>query len=166
MTLRPLILLCMAVDLDRVARAQASEELFAYRLYSALARRFPDGQSRRMMQQLADQEKGHVDFWLGVTGERADSIRIPRLKYRLLVIASRLLGPAFTVRWLERGEDKAIAAYRELLEDGSLSSEQQDGVRRMLGEEEEHEQFLEQGIEDERRVYLGAAVLGLNDALV
>jgi VIT1/CCC1 family predicted Fe2+/Mn2+ transporter len=156
----------MAVDLDRVAREQAAEELFAYRLYSALARRFPDGTSRRMMQQLADQEKGHVDFWLGVSGERPDSIRIPRLKYRLLVLASRLLGPAFTVRWLERGEDKAIAAYRELLADGQLSSEQQDAIRKMLSEEEEHEQFLERGIEDERRLYLGAAVLGLNDALV
>lgn len=119
-----------------------------------------------MMQQLAEQEKGHVDFWLGVTGERPESIRIPQIKYRLLVLASRLLGPAFTVRWLERGEDKAIAAYKGLLEDGTLTPEQQTSVRTMLGEEEEHEQLLERGIEDERRVYLGAAVLGLNDALV
>jgi VIT1/CCC1 family predicted Fe2+/Mn2+ transporter len=36
----------------------------------------------------------------------------------------------------------------------------------MLREEEEHEQLLEQGVADERRLYLGAAVLGLNDALV
>jgi VIT1/CCC1 family predicted Fe2+/Mn2+ transporter len=156
----------MAVDLGRVAREQAAEELFAYRLYSTLARRFPDDTSRRMMQQLADQEKGHVDFWLGVTGARPESIRIPRIKYRLLVLASHLLGPAFTVRWLERGEDKAIAAYKGLLADGRLSAEQQESVRKMLSEEEEHEQYLESGIEDERRVYLGAAVLGLNDALV
>ena len=156
----------MTVDLGRVAREQAAEELFAYRLYSALARRYPDGKSRQMMQQLAEQEKGHVDFWLGVTGERPDSIRIPQLKYRLLVLASRVLGPAFTVRWLERGEDKAIAAYKGLLDDGTLTPEQEAGVRTMLGEEEQHEQYLERGIEDERRIYLGAAVLGLNDALV
>lgn len=156
----------MAVDLDRVAREQAAEELFAYRLYSALARRFPDGTSRRKMQELADQEKGHVDFWLGVTGEPPESVRVPQLKYRLLVLASRLLGPAFTIRWLERGEDRAIAAYRGLLNDGKLTAEQQDSIRRMLAEEEEHEQYLERGIEDERKVYLGAAVLGLNDALV
>jgi VIT1/CCC1 family predicted Fe2+/Mn2+ transporter len=36
----------------------------------------------------------------------------------------------------------------------------------MLREEEEHEQALEEGVTDERRAYLGAAVLGLNDALV
>jgi vacuolar iron transporter family protein len=156
----------MPSDLDRIANEQAVEELFAYRLYSALARRFPDGKSRRLMNQLADQEKSHVTFWLGVTGGTEKAIRIPRVKYTLLVLASRFLGPAFTIRWLERGEDKAIESYRALLDNGSLSSEQQDAVRKMLAEEEEHEQVLERGIEDERRLYLGSAVLGLNDALV
>lgn len=156
----------MAVDLDRIAYEQARDELFAYRLYSALARRFPEGTSRSKLNELAEQERGHVRFWLGVTGASEKSIRIPRAKYALLVLASRLLGPAFTVRWLERGEDKAITSYRQLLEDGALSDDQRRDVEQMLSEEEEHEQLLERGVEDERRIYLGAAVLGLNDALV
>src|SRR5262249_23466726 len=57
-------------------------------------------------------------------------------------------------------------AYTELLEGDSLTPSQADRVRAMLAEEQEHEQVLERGIEDERRLYLGAAVLGLNDALV
>jgi VIT1/CCC1 family predicted Fe2+/Mn2+ transporter len=155
----------MSTNLEHIARVQAREELFAYRLYSALARRFPEGKSRNLMEQLAGQEKSHVDFWVGVSGINRD-VRIPRLKYGLLVLASRLLGPAFTIRWLERGEDKAIESYRGLLEGDALTIEQRASVERMLAEELEHEQVLERGIEDERRLYLGAAVLGLNDALV
>ena len=157
----------MRKELIAVAREQAREELFAYRLYHAISERFPeDDASRRKLVELAQQERSHVDFWLGVSGEDEASIRPPKVKHRLLVLASRLLGPAFTIRWLERGEDRAIAAYRGLLEDGTLDESQREGVRRMLAEEEEHEQVLERGIEDDRRLYLGAAVLGLNDALV
>jgi VIT1/CCC1 family predicted Fe2+/Mn2+ transporter len=152
--------------LHRVAEEQAREELFAHRLYSALARRFPEGTSRRMMLELAAQERSHVDFWLGFAGLSERSVQPSRVKHALLVAASIVLGPAFTIRWLERGEDKAIEAYRGLLADGRLDPEHKDSLSRMLREEEEHEQLLERGIEDERRVYLGAAVLGLNDALV
>ncbi|MGH2760636.1 MAG: VIT1/CCC1 transporter family protein [Actinomycetota bacterium] len=156
----------MAQPLQRVAQEQAREELFAYRLYSALAARYSEGESRRMLEELAVQEQSHVGFWVDVGGFSEDSLRPSRVKYSLLVAASILLGPAFTIRWLERGEDRAIAAYKELLTDGELTAEQLAGVRKMLEEEEEHEQLLEQGIQDERRLYLGAAVLGLNDALV
>jgi VIT1/CCC1 family predicted Fe2+/Mn2+ transporter len=119
-----------------------------------------------MLKQLAEQEDGHVKFWLNVCQIPEERLRPSRLKHRLLVASSRLLGPAFTIRWLERGEDKAIATYRKLLEEDSLDPAQREGVARMRREEEEHEQALEQGVKDERRAYLGAAVLGLNDALV
>ena len=153
-------------QLTKIANEQAAEELFAYRLYGALARRFPSGSSRAMLEELASQEQSHVRFWLSVTGGEERSIRIPRVKYWLLVLASRLLGTAFTIRWLERGEDKAIEAYSGLLSDGALTSDQRTAIEKMLAEEKEHEQLLERGIEDERRLYLGSAVLGLNDALV
>lgn len=156
----------MTTALDRVAEEQARDELFAHRLYTALARRFPEGQSRNMLSELAAQERAHVEFWLGVAEIPERSIKPSRLKHWLLVAASIVLGPAFTIRWLERGEDKAIEVYRGLLTDGHLDTEQRDALSRMLREEEEHEQLLERGIADERRLYLGAAVLGLNDALV
>lgn len=156
----------MSIDLEPIAREQAKEELFAHRLYDAMAKRFPEGPSRSKLSELAEQEHSHLHFWLDVCRETEEMIHTSGLKHRLLVLASRVLGPAFTIRWLERNEDKAIATYRRLLEGDTLSPEQRERVERMLHEEEEHEEFLERGIEDERRVYLGAAVLGLNDALV
>jgi VIT1/CCC1 family predicted Fe2+/Mn2+ transporter len=157
----------MSDQLRGVALEQAQDELFAYRLYTALAQRLPAGPSRDMLLELARQEESHVDFWVEAGGLDRSRLRASPVKYRLLVLASRIVGPAFTIRWLERGEDKAIVAYKELLADGSsLTPEQHERVREMLREEEEHEEQLEQGVEDERRLYLGAAVLGVNDALV
>jgi VIT1/CCC1 family predicted Fe2+/Mn2+ transporter len=156
----------VASDLQHVARQQATEELFACRIYATLAERASDRASRSMLTQLAEQERGHVKFWLDVCRIPEERLRPSRTKHRLLVASSRLLGPAFTIRWLERGEDKAIATYRQLLDEDSLDPDQREGVARMLREEEEHEQALEEGVVDERRAYLGAAVLGLNDALV
>ncbi len=156
----------MTTNLRAVAEQQAKEERFAYRIYSALSERVPGDDNRRRLMELAKQEKTHLDFWLGVTGGAEDRVRINGLKFRLLLLASRALGPAFTIRWLERGEDKAIESYRALLREGDLTPEQRARVEQMLREEEEHEEFLAEGIEDDRKVYLGAAVLGLNDALV
>lgn len=156
----------MTVRLDEVAQQQATDELFAFRIYTTLAERLPDPYSKRLLSELAAQERAHVEFWLGVGGIPEHRLRPSRLKHWLLVTASRVLGPAFTIRWLERGEDKAIADYRGLLDDGSLSPQLQEQVQKMLREEEEHEQLLERGVVDDRRLYLGAAVLGLNDALV
>ncbi len=156
----------MAATLEQVAREQARDELFAFRLYSALADRLPKGSSRKMLTELASEERSHVDFWVGVAGLDEAELRPSRVRHWLLVTASVVLGPAFTIRWLERGEDKAIETYKRLLDDGKLTAAQRRRVAKMLREEEEHEQLLESGVEDERRVYLGAAVLGLNDALV
>lgn len=156
----------MTTELVQVAKEQAKEELFAYRIYTALAGRAKDDESRRMLTELAEQEHSHVDFWLGICGAGEDHVHPSSIKHKLLVLASAVLGPAFTIRWLERGEDKAIATYKRLLERSDLTPEQGSAVRKMLAEEEEHEAFLEKGVEDERRIYLGAAVLGLNDALV
>ncbi len=154
------------VELTDIAREQATEELFAYRIYSAMAARAAHDEQRRMLDKLAKQELGHVTFWLKVCRGSEDRLRPSRLKHLALLTASRVLGPAFTIRWLERGEDQAIETYRRLLAEDSLDPAQREGVERMLREEEEHEQALEKGVTDERREYLGAAVLGLNDALV
>jgi len=156
----------MATDLTAIAREQARMELFAHDLYRALADRAPHDDNRRTLDELATHERGHVDFWKGV-GEIPEA-RIPRqrLKHRLLLALSRLLGIAFIIRWLERGEEQAIETYRRLLDDGVLTPEQAARVRQILHEEEEHEQTLETQLSDERKLYLGAAVLGLNDALV
>ncbi len=154
------------VELADIAHEQATEELFAYRIYSAMAARAAHEEQSRMLNELAQQELGHVKFWLNVCHQSQDRLRPSRLKHLVLLTASRVLGPAFTIRWLERGEEKAIETYRRLLAEDSLDSDQRMGVERMLREEEEHEQALEKGVTDERREYLGAAVLGLNDALV
>jgi VIT1/CCC1 family predicted Fe2+/Mn2+ transporter len=156
----------MATDLMAIAHEQARMELFAHELYQALADRAPQDMNRQTLAELATHERGHVDFWKGVAEIPESKIPRQRLKHRLLLAASRLLGIAFIIRWLERGEEQAIATYKQLLTDGVLTADQAASVERILREEELHEQTLETQLTDERKLYLGAAVLGLNDALV
>lgn len=156
----------MPTALDRIAFEQAEMELFACDLYEALAKRMPEGENRETLSRLAEHERGHVDFWLGVGNIPETKLRPRRFKHHMLVWASRILGIAFTIRWLEKGEEDAIETYKDLLNDGLLTPEQSTRVAEILREEEEHEQALEEHLHDERRLYLGAAVLGLNDALV
>lgn len=149
----------------RIARAQAREELFDIRLYDALAAR-ADAVNRAILERLLEHERRHADFWLHLAGIPREQARPPRLKHALLLASSRLLGLAFIIRWLERGEQRAVARYRKLLEEHVLPAEHEEELRRIISDEESHEHELEQRVVDERMSYLGAAVLGLNDALV
>lgn len=149
-----------------IARRQAREELFDVRLYAALAKRAKDRDNRVILERLTEHERRHADFWLHLADAPARRVRPSRLKHALLMGASRFLGLAFTIRWLERGEQRAIARYSKLLEDRALPAEHEDELRRIISDEQGHEHELEQRVEDERMLYLGAAVLGLNDALV
>lgn len=153
-------------DIHRIAREQAREELFDCGLYEALVERLPDAEHRRLLAHLASHERRHAEFWLSVAQVRPEDVRPPRWKHTLLLALRRLLGVTFIIRWLERGEERAIARYSRLLEDPALEAEQRDELRRIIAEERGHEQQLEDSLGDERTVYLGAAVLGLNDALV
>jgi vacuolar iron transporter family protein len=151
----------------RIARAQAREELFDVELYSALAKRSKaDDENRRILERLLEHERRHAGFWLHLAGVPASKARPSRLKLASLLFASRLLGLAFTIRWLERGEQRAIARYSKLLEERALPPEHEEKLRAIISDEQGHEHELEQRVADERMLYLGAAVLGLNDALV
>lgn len=152
--------------LRAVAREQAAEELFDHRIYRALAQRAPDEENRRLLSELAEHEERHFRYWLEVGGLDPGSVRTSRLRHTVLLATTRLFGLAFIIRWLERGEEEAVRRYRGLLGTGLLDAEQEGRLRQIVDDELGHEHELEQRIGDERTDYLGAAVLGLNDALV
>ncbi len=145
---------------------QAKDELFDTELYAALARRERDGTNRGLLESLAAQERRHAQFWIDASGHTADRLHPNRLRLTIALLASRVLGLAFTIRRLERGEEATIARYRQILDEGRLDSGRSEELREILKEEEEHEREMEQRVGDERVAYLGAAVLGLNDALI
>lgn len=154
-----------AID-ERFFVNEAKDEAFDLALYRALAARADDGDARALLEELAREEQAHLEFWCRLAGVAPASVRPARAKLRLVLAAAKLLGPSFTVRFAERREEETIARYEALLASGALPEPQAAELRRILDSEREHERGLERRLPDERVRYLGAAVLGLNDALV
>ncbi|MGH2768337.1 MAG: VIT1/CCC1 transporter family protein, partial [Actinomycetota bacterium] len=63
-------------------------------------------------------------------------------------------------------EEATIDTYEQILSSGTLPLEQGEELRAIISDERRHEKEIERRIADERVAYLGAAVLGLNDALI
>ncbi len=150
-----------AKTLESVAAELCVDELTDYLVYSNLARIEPEPRRRRILEALAIQEKRHYEFWRSLASR---DCKPRKVNVTLLSIAYRLLGPAFILKLLERGEDEAIRRYRSVLEEAP--EELKPEIERIIREEEEHEKILMGEVKDSRVQYLGYAALGLADAIV
>lgn len=144
----------------------ARRELFDHLLCRALAAGDRHIPNRQLLERIAEQERAHYEFWLGAAHADAADVRISRTRLAVATAAGRLLGPAFAIRRLERGEEGTIAAYQRVLAEGLLNESDSGRLRSIIEEEREHERKLEADLADRRVAYLGAAALGMNDAVV
>lgn len=149
-------------ELQALAREFCRDELMDSMVYRALAEREPDPARRRLLETLAEQEYRHHLFWREIAGGGCGEP--PRPRVSLLAVSYRLLGPVFTLRLLERGEESTIERYKRVLP--MLGGEQRRRLEEIIREEEEHEHRLLEEIRDSRVKYLGYVALGLADAIV
>jgi VIT1/CCC1 family predicted Fe2+/Mn2+ transporter len=132
------------------------EELTGALLYEALAKTIKDKKNAKVLSDMAQAERGHYAFWKKISG-----VDVPAygLRIFLLNLTARILGLTFALKLLEKVEKDAGEGYARV---AHLVPE---AVR--IGQDEEaHEEALMAMIDEERLVYVGSIVLGLNDALV
>ncbi len=146
---------------EKLAEKFCREELTAYKAYQWLAARERDPVRRSVLEEMAAQERSHYEFWRRMLGR---DCRPRRLSLMLLGLAYRILGPIFTLKMLERGEEEAIREYTEALR--YLKGEDRRRLEEIIEDERNHEAKLLEGIEDVRVKYLGYIALGLADAIV
>ncbi len=130
-------------------------EITEHRIYTRLARKM-DGENRKILERIAKDEKRHADTWRGYTGT---DVKANPLMVALYMFLAVLFGITFAIKIMERGEESAEEAYDSI---GDEIAE----ARKIMHEEEEHEEALVNLIDEERLKYIGSMVLGLNDALV
>jgi len=133
-------------------RSEITEE----RIYRRLASIQNDPENRRILENIADDEKRHYEQWKTLTGEDVAPRRATVLKYYWI---SRILGFTFGIKLMERGEAGAQQLYSTL--PAEVSS-----AEAIIRDEVEHENQLIGMLDEERLRYVGSVVLGLNDALV
>jgi len=141
--------------LNQIAILQQGE-ITEYLVYMRISRRMKDRNNREILEKIALQEKQHYDIWSEYTGKKMK----PQMgRVRLFHFLSIVFGFTFTLKIMERGEDKAKRYYESIQDYVGVAAQ-------IAKEEDEHENELINMLDEERLQYVGSMVLGLSDALV
>jgi VIT1/CCC1 family predicted Fe2+/Mn2+ transporter len=133
-------------------KAEATDSI----VYARMAKTEKHEEHRRTLERISSDEQDHYETWKRYTNTEVAPDRVKAVWYSILTI---LLGYTFVLRIMEKGEDRTANAY------ASLPSAIPE-VESIIAREQEHEEQLVDMLDEERLQYVGAIVLGLNDALV
>ncbi len=125
-------------------------------IYSRMAKREQDPHNKAVLEQIAAEEVKHAAIWRKYTGQKVQPKRLHIFWYSLL---GWLMGYTFVIRLMEKGEYTTGKKYEQLLREIPEAA----GI---IKDEQRHEEQLAAMLDEERLQYVGAMVLGLNDALV
>jgi VIT1/CCC1 family predicted Fe2+/Mn2+ transporter len=132
------------------------DEITGSVLYHYIAKKQKDEANKRVLIDIANAERSHYEMWKSYTGKDAK----PR-SFRIFIfkIMSFLLGYTFTIKYMDKTEAVGIKGLTAI-------EKEVPEARAILADEEAHEDRLMEMLDEERLHYVGAMVLGLNDALV
>jgi VIT1/CCC1 family predicted Fe2+/Mn2+ transporter len=133
-----------------------SDEITSYQTYKKLATRIKDEQNSKTLVDIAETELAHYETLKKYTHQ---DVKPNKLKVNFYFWLAKIFGLTFGIKLMERGEEKAQAAYREI-------SAAIPEIVKIMEDEEEHETELINMIDEDSLKYAGSVVLGLNDALV
>jgi vacuolar iron transporter family protein len=138
-----------------VLRSQRDEETGA-QVYAYMAKREKNKKNSDVLKRMSAEEKMHAAYWQGISGQ---TMKPDRWKMILLKLLTRILGYTFVLKRISQDETSAVAAYERL----KAEIPEAAGIQ---ADEMGHEKELINMLDEERLQYVGAMVLGLNDALV
>ncbi len=125
-------------------------------LYSRIASRQKESKNKTVLENIAAEEVGHAAIWGKYTGQEVAPRRWTIFWYGLL---SWLLGYTFVIKLMEKGEYATGRKYEQLLKEIPEAA-------KIIEDEQRHEAELAALLDEERLQYVGAMVLGLNDAVI
>ncbi len=143
------------MDIQKALRQQQNE-IDEHHIYKRLAQLEKDEHNKKILDQIAEDELRHYNFWTKITKKEL----APR-KWRVwyYTTMARIFGLSFAVKLMERGEEGAQEFYLQI-------SKEIPEAKKIYEDEVRHEKMLLSMLKDEKLEYAGAVVLGMNDALV
>lgn len=130
-------------------------EISEYYVYRSLAKRM-SGKNAEVLRRIAEDEHRHYHEWKNYT---KSEVKPNRFLIFIYLFIARILGLTFSVKMMEKGEERAEKSY-------SFIEDKIPDASEILKDEMEHERLLLEMIDEEKIDYIGSMVLGLNDALV
>jgi len=138
-----------------VEKAQIDEEQGAI-LYSFMAKREKNEENKKLLEQMAKDETKHAAVWKNITKKNLKPSKISIIWFKILTV---VMGFTFVVKKMQKQESLAQAGYEKM-------KQELPEAATILEDERRHETELYNMLDEERLHYIGAMVLGLNDALV
>jgi integral membrane protein len=141
-------------DIKQLTAFQVNE-ITESNIYRRLANIQKDSHNSEVLKELSAEELKHYHILKKYTGKTPSP---KHWKIIFYILVARLFGLTFGIKLMEKGEVHAQNSYRKWTNEKDLQT--------MADEEEKHENKLIALINEEGLNYMGAVVLGLNDALV
>ena len=138
-----------------VEKAQIDEEQGTI-LYAFMAKREKNEENKKILEQMSKDEKKHAEIWKSITKKELKPKKLSILWFKILTV---IMGYTFVVKTMQKKESLAQAGYEKMIEELPEAA-------KVLDDERRHEKELYNMLDEERLHYIGAMVLGLNDALV
>lgn len=145
----------MEETLQKELRAFQRHEINGALIYRKLAEINKNPQNKKLLFELSEKEWEHYGLAKAITGK---DVRPGRIKILFFILLARIFGLVFGIKLME------FNAKREKRLFATLS--RQPEYQKLIEEGEENEKLLINDIDEERLYYMGAVVLGLNDALI
>jgi VIT1/CCC1 family predicted Fe2+/Mn2+ transporter len=140
---------------EKILQAQRNE-ITEHIVYRRLAALIKDKAKSKVLEDIANEEKEHYQFWKTLTDQ---DVAPDRFKISFFVFICRVFGLTFGFKLMEQGEELAQDVYAKIK---SIAPQ----VEKIIQDEEKHENELIDLIDEERLKYVSSVVLGLNDAIV
>jgi VIT1/CCC1 family predicted Fe2+/Mn2+ transporter len=142
-------------ELRKRALRSEQDEIDGSAIYSFMAKhqKKKHPENAKILEEMSKDEYKHYGMWKGMTGKEKKP-HVAWLKFLTLV-----MGFTFVVKSMQKGEKLGQKEYDELQKEVPEAAG-------MLADERRHEKDLYAMLDEERLHYVGAMVLGLNDALV
>jgi len=140
---------------NELIKAQRTE-ITEYHVYKNIAKTLPDEENRRIVENIGDDEKRHYEIWKGYTGIE---VKPSRFQIWLYTAISKVMGFTFGFKLMELAEEKAQVNYQKIEDEIPEAHD-------VIQDENTHEDILLNLLDEEKLLYAGSVVLGLNDALV
>ena len=141
---------------NTTALQQQKAEITEHHIYRHLSETCKEQENRELLAKIANDELRHYHIWKNITNKE---MKPNRWKVFYFVWFAKIFGLSFALKLMEGGEARAQEVYEKV---ANVYPE----VVQIQNEEEEHEHELIGILKDKRLSYVGAIVLGLNDALV
>ncbi len=149
-------------ELTRLAAESAQDEYADRSVYMALSRREKNPAFKKALEDIANGEQSHYEFWKTYAPDAEVSAK--RLRMYVILIIRITLGLTFTLKFMERHEGKLHERYRRIAE--SIPPADKARFTAMMASEEGQEGVLIGEIQENRVKYMSFIVLGLADAVV